>query len=52
VLHGCEDFVPVLCAAHIADAIPGARLNVIERCGHFAYIDAPEQVKEALDSFV
>jgi pimeloyl-ACP methyl ester carboxylesterase len=51
VLHGENDFVPVECAERIARAIPGARLVVIPQCGHFAYIDAPERVHDAIDDF-
>ena len=29
ILHGEQDFCPVACAAHIAGAIPGARLVVL-----------------------
>ena len=51
VLHGDCDFVPVACAQRIAAAIPGARLAVIEQCGHFAYIEAPGEVHAAIDDF-
>jgi proline iminopeptidase len=44
VLHGEDDFVPVQVAAHIAEAIPGARLAVLRECGHFAYLEAPGAV--------
>jgi proline iminopeptidase len=44
VIHGDYDFVPVECAAHIADAIPGARLVVLKDTGHFSYIESPAEV--------
>jgi proline iminopeptidase len=44
VIHGENDFVPVDVAAHVAEAIPGARLVVLRQCGHFAYLEAPEAV--------
>jgi pimeloyl-ACP methyl ester carboxylesterase len=46
VLHGENDFVPVQVAAHVAEAIPGARLAVLPRCGHFAYLEAPDAVAQ------
>ena len=46
VLHGENDFVPVDLAAHVAQAIPGARLAVLPRCGHFAYLEAPDAVAQ------
>ena len=48
VLHGDYDFVPVACAAHIAEAIPGARLVVVRDCGHFSYMEHPDEVRQAL----
>lgn len=51
VLHGDYDFVPVACAAHIAEAIPGARLVILPYCGHFSYLECPAEVHNALDEF-
>ena len=46
VLHGEVDFVPAEVAARVAEAIPAARLAVVPRCGHFAYLEAPAAVEE------
>jgi proline iminopeptidase len=51
VLHGDYDFVPVACAAHIAEAIPGARLVVLSDCGHFSYLERPDAVRKAISEF-
>ncbi len=51
LIHGDLDFFAVKSSAHIAQAIPGARLEVLHDSGHFSYIDAPEQVREALVGF-
>jgi proline iminopeptidase len=51
ILHGDYDFVPVVCAAHIADAIPGAHPVVVPNCGHFSYIERPDEVRQALSEF-
>jgi proline iminopeptidase len=51
ILHGDYDFVPVACATHIAEAIPGANLVVVHDCGHFSYIERPEDVHNALGEF-
>ena len=45
VIHGDYDFTPVECAEHVADAIPGARFALLEDCGHFSFIECPEQVR-------
>lgn len=44
VIHGENDFVPVELAAHVAQAIPGARLALLRQCGHFAYLEASDAV--------
>jgi pimeloyl-ACP methyl ester carboxylesterase len=46
VLHGHEDFVPVALVARIAEAMLRGRLAVLEQCGHFAYLEAPDAVHE------
>jgi proline iminopeptidase len=51
VLHGDYDFVPVACAAHIAEAIPDARLVVLQDCGHFSYLERPDAVRKTLREF-
>lgn len=51
VLHGDADFIPLEIAAHVAQAIPGAQLVVLKDCGHFASLEAPEQVRAALAEF-
>jgi proline iminopeptidase len=51
VIHGDYDFIPVPCAARIAEAIPGARLAVLRDCGHFAYIDASDDVRKVMADF-
>lgn len=45
VIHGEDDFVPVALAARIAEAIPRARLAVLQAVGHFAYLEAPDAVR-------
>jgi pimeloyl-ACP methyl ester carboxylesterase len=45
VIHGAADpFVPLACGADTAEAVPGARLEVIEGMGH----DLPSQLLERL----
>jgi proline iminopeptidase len=52
VLHGAQDFIPVACASHIAEAVPGARLVLIDDCGHFAYLEHSLDVFKAIEAFV
>lgn len=51
VIHGDYDFIPVEVAAHVAEAISGARFVVLRECGHFPYIECPDQVRRAIDDF-
>jgi proline iminopeptidase len=52
VIHGDYDIVPVECAAHIAQAIPGACFVLLRECGHFSYLECPDEVrKETADFF-
>lgn len=51
ILHGDYDFVPVVCATHIAEAIPRASLVVLRDCGHFSYLERPAEVRQALGEF-
>lgn len=41
---------PYLCR-EVADAIPGCRYELVERCGHFGYLERPEAVNEILLDF-
>jgi proline iminopeptidase len=52
VIHGEYDFVPVECPTHLAEAIPGARLVVLRDCGHFSYLECPDQVRKEISEFL
>jgi proline iminopeptidase len=51
ILHGDYDFIPLPCADRIAKAIPGAHLVVVRNCGHFSYMERPDEVRQALVEF-
>jgi proline iminopeptidase len=51
VISGGYDFIPPEIAAHIAQAIPHAQLVTLENCGHFAYLECPGEVRNALNEF-
>jgi proline iminopeptidase len=51
VIHGDYDFVPTACSAHIAQAISEAHLVVLKDCGHFSYMERPDQVRQELTDF-
>jgi proline iminopeptidase len=51
VVHGDRDLIPVPCAMSIAGAIPGARLVVLKDCGHFSFLERPDDVENAVVEF-
>jgi proline iminopeptidase len=51
VIHGDYDFIPVVCAKHIARAIPGAQFILLKECGHFSYLECPEEVGRVIADF-
>lgn len=51
VLHGQHDFIPVPVANNIAQAMPRARLVVLD-CGHFAYLEEPEAFAAHVAAFL
>jgi proline iminopeptidase len=51
IIAGDHDFIPVEIAAHIAQAMPNARLVTMRNCGHFAYLECAGEVGLAIDEF-
>jgi proline iminopeptidase len=52
VIHGDHDFVPLECARSVAEAGSGSRLVVLSDCGHFAYLERPGEVLNAIVGFL
>lgn len=53
VVAGRDDqLMPVEVLKELADGIPGARLTVIEDCGHMATLEQPDRVREALATWL
>ncbi len=52
VVHGAKDLQPESVARQYVDAIPGARLAVIEDCGHFALRDRPADFARVAGEFL
>lgn len=51
VIAGDKDFFPLEVAAHIADAVPNAKMVTTKDCGHFAFLECPGEVRNALLDF-
>jgi proline iminopeptidase len=52
IVHGDHDLVPSACARHVARAIPGARYVPLRECGHFSFLERPDEVREALTALL
>jgi proline iminopeptidase len=52
VIYGEYDFIPEVCVAPIARAIPGARWVMLKECGHFAYLECPEATCQEISDFI
>ncbi len=52
IIHGDGDLIPLELARHVADAIPDARLEVLNDCGHFAYLEQPDPTFWAIAGFL
>ena len=40
------------CAEDIAAGVAGARRSLIEDCGHFTFVEKPEEFRAAIESFL
>jgi pimeloyl-ACP methyl ester carboxylesterase len=47
-----DQIVPVECGRIYQGAIPGARLEIIEDCGHFAHFERPDELSKLIREFV
>ena len=52
VITGADDFIPVVIAEEVARAIPSARLVTVPTCGHFSYMECPNDVRTVLNGFL
>jgi pimeloyl-ACP methyl ester carboxylesterase len=52
IIHGDYDHIPVEYAAHITEAIPGARFALLRDCGHLSYLECPDEVRKEIIDFL
>lgn len=52
IIHGESDAIPLNTAQEIATAIKGAKLVVQKQCGHFPYIEKPEEWLAIVEEFL
>jgi proline iminopeptidase len=51
ILHGDYDFIPIESITPIIQAIPDVHVAVIRQCGHFSFLERPEEVRKEVDQF-
>ena len=52
IVHGREDPIPLASSEAAARALPNARLVTLEACGHVPYVEAPDEMFDAITSFL
>lgn len=52
IVHGEYDPVPYSTAQTIHNSIPGSKLFIIPRCGHFPYVEEPETLFKTIKDFL
>lgn len=52
ILHGAADPLPTEAAQKIKQAIPNSKLVMIEKAGHFMFIEQPREVWDTIRDFL
>jgi proline iminopeptidase len=52
IIHGDSDVVPFITAQKIHESIPNSIYVLLKNCGHFSYIEAPEELFANLNTFL
>ncbi|XVN42772.1 MAG: alpha/beta hydrolase [Candidatus Rickettsia vulgarisii] len=52
IVHGNQDLIPAYTAAQeIKDAIPNSKIIYLDHCGHFPYIETPDDLFKSIRLF-
>lgn len=52
VVHGNVDVIPLSSSENLCKNIPGSKLIVMEECGHFPYVEKPDELFGILNDFL
>ncbi|MBI3788763.1 MAG: alpha/beta fold hydrolase [Ignavibacteriales bacterium] len=52
IIHGDADAMPLEAAQKIQESIKGSRLVVLKHCGHFPYIESPQEFVNVITAFL
>lgn len=52
VIHGQQDIIPLWTAQKIKNTIPDAQILILKKCGHFPYIEKPNELFDQINYFL
>lgn len=52
IIHGDFDPIPAITAQNVHESIPGSRYILIKNCGHFPYVEAPDEYFNSIMDFL
>lgn len=52
IIHGDSDSLPPVCSEWIQSSIKSSRYALLEKCGHFPYVETPEPFFAQLEAFL
>jgi len=52
IIYGYQDYEPITQAYMLKERIPNASISFINRCGHFVWIDQPDEFYRILNRFI
>ena len=52
IVHSDRDPIPLSTAKHLSKVIPSSQLVVLKDCGHFPYVEKPEELFPILETFL
>jgi proline iminopeptidase len=52
IIHGDQDPIPPSTAHAIHESIPGSQLVILQDCGHFPYVEKPQELFALLEAFL
>jgi len=52
IIHGDDDPIPFVTAENLKAAIPSSKLIKIDQCGHFPFVEQPEEFFNAINDFL
>jgi pimeloyl-ACP methyl ester carboxylesterase len=52
IVHGDSDIVPPVAVQQLPESIQGSKYVLIKDCGHFPYVEAPDELFKTINEFL